>query len=199
MPTPHRTIPLAALVLSTALAVTGCAGDAPAEPDAPRADASTPAATPQPFDDADVQFAQMMIPHHEQAVEMSDILLAKDGVDPEVRELAEQIRDAQQPEIDTMRAWLDEWGAEEVDDAGGAHAGHGMMSAGDLDALEDADGADASRLFLEQMIVHHEGAIMMADIQAEDGEHPDAVRMAEQIIATQAEEIELMRDLLGER
>jgi uncharacterized protein (DUF305 family) len=49
------------------------------------------------------------------------------------------------------------------------------------------------------MIVHHEGAIMMADIQAEDGEHPDAVRMAEQIVATQAEEIELMRNLLGER
>lgn len=198
MPTPRRAIPAAALVLSTALAVTGCASDDPAEPD-PRADASASASTPQPFDDDDVRFAQMMIPHHEQAVEMSDTLLAKDGVDPEVLELAEQIKEAQQPEIDTMRAWLDEWGAEEADDAGGAHPGHGMMSAGDLDAVEDADGADASRLFLEQMIVHHEGAIMMADIQVEDGAHPDAVRMAEQIVATQAEEIERMRDLLGER
>ncbi|WP_234714477.1 DUF305 domain-containing protein, partial [Mycobacterium tuberculosis] len=57
-------------------------------------------------------FVTMMIPHHEQAIEMSDILLAKDGADPRVVELAEQIKAAQGPEIDKMLGWLEDWGVE---------------------------------------------------------------------------------------
>ncbi len=75
----------------------------------------SPGATPSSsakaeFNAADLMFAAMMIPHHEQAVMMSDMVLAKKNLDPAVRELAEQIKAAQQPEIDTMNGWLKVWG-----------------------------------------------------------------------------------------
>ncbi len=91
-----------AAALALALALGGCAGSA--------ADTDAPAASSPSVDADDVMFATMMIPHHEQAVEMSDMLLAKAGVDERVRELAQQIKDAQQPEISLMHSWLDEWG-----------------------------------------------------------------------------------------
>jgi uncharacterized protein (DUF305 family) len=75
--------------------------------------------------------------------------------------------------------------------------GDGMMSDDDMDRLEEAEGAEATRLFLEQMIVHHEGAIQMAENEVEDGENPDAVALAERIIESQTEEIATMRDLLA--
>jgi uncharacterized protein (DUF305 family) len=136
-----------------------------------------------------------MIPHHEQAVEMSDMLLAKDGVDEQVRDLATQIKDAQQPEIDQLRQWLSEWGQEETDMGGMNHGG--MMSDAEMAALEAATGAEASGLFLEQMTVHHEGAIEMAQAEVDDGVNADATTMAEAIVATQTDEIALMRDLLA--
>src|SRR5687768_3999229 len=61
--------------------------------------------------DADVTFAQGMIPHHRQAIEMSDMLLGKQGIDPELISLANEIKNAQGPEIETMQGWLQEWGA----------------------------------------------------------------------------------------
>jgi len=181
---------------ATALALSGCTGgttgtdaDGSTEP----ATSETAAAT---FNGADVTFAQLMIPHHEQAVEMSDLLLAEDGVDDQVRGLATQIKDAQQPEIDQMREWLDAWGQEESD-MGGMNHGSGMMSDADMMALEDATGDDAARLFLEQMIVHHEGAIAMAEAEVQDGENADAKGMAATIITTQTEEITTMQELLA--
>jgi uncharacterized protein (DUF305 family) len=195
-----RTALNVATALVAALTLAGCTVNVQNRPeDAP---AATSPAAEAVFNDADVMFAQMMIPHHEQAIEMSDELLEKDGVDEQVRDLAQQIKDAQQPEIDQMKDWLDEWGADELDGTGGMGGmdhgmGDGMMSDDDMDRLEEADGTDASRLFLEQMIVHHEGAIMMADIQVEDGENPDAVAMAEAISESQREEIAVMQDLLA--
>jgi uncharacterized protein (DUF305 family) len=149
------------------------------------------------FDDADVMFAQMMIPHHEQALEMSAIVLAKDGVDPEVAELAEQIAAAQGPEIDQLEAWLDEWGVPRM--PGDHDMGmNGMLTDAELDELEAADGASGSDLFLEQMIEHHEGAIDMAEAHQESGEHEGALELSAAIIETQAGEIERMRELLAE-
>ncbi len=151
------------------------------------------------FNDQDVMFAQMMVPHHEQALDMAQTLLDKEGVDPAVVDLAEQIQAAQGPEIDQMNAWLDEWGAESDGSRGhGGHGGHGdgMMSEDDLAALESTEGAEAGRLFLEQMIVHHQGAIEMADAEIEGGENPDAVALAEKIASDQQVEIEKMQELL---
>lgn len=197
-----RTTALPAVALLTALALTACSGNgssgamsgmdhgssaAPAESD-----------TASYFNDADVAFAMGMIAHHQQAIEMSDVLLEKDGVDPDVAELAQTIKDAQQPEIDTMTDWLDEWGhpmgASGMD--GMDHSGM-MTSEEEMDALEAASGQEASTLFLEQMMTHHEGAIDMAETQVSDGQNPDAIALAEKIIDDQTAEIQRMRDLLA--
>jgi uncharacterized protein (DUF305 family) len=135
---------------------------------------------------------------------MSDVLLAKSGVDPEVVELAEQIKAAQGPEIEQMKQWLDDWGMPAMSDSMdgmdhggmGGMDGMGGMTEEDMQALEDASGPEAGDLFLEQMIVHHEGAIEMAEDVLDDGEHPGVRELAENIIASQTAEIELMRSML---
>ncbi|MBG6239972.1 uncharacterized protein (DUF305 family) [Mycetocola sp. CAN_C7] len=148
------------------------------------------------FNDADITFAQMMIPHHEQAIEMSDMILAKDGIDDQVSNLATQIKNAQGPEITHLHEWLDAWGAD-AGMGGMDHGTDGMMSDEDMTALEDASGAEATTLFLEQMIRHHEGAIAMAETEIGEGTNPDAVDLAEAIVSTQSEEIAVMGNLLG--
>jgi len=151
------------------------------------------------FSRADVMFAQMMIPHHEQAIEMSDLILAEDGVSPEVVELAEQITAAQGPEIEQMESWLEEWGVPAMrGDGHGAMGGMGgMLSEAEMDALEAADGAEAERLFLEGMIEHHEGAIAMAEQHQENGENAEALELTASIIVSQTAEIEQMQQLLA--
>lgn len=148
---------------------------------------------------ADIMFVEMMIPHHEQAIEMSDLILAKDGVDPEVAALADQIRAAQDPEIDLMEQWLDDWGLPSM--GGMGHGGHGgmdgMMSDEQMDELESADGAAGSTLFLELMIEHHVGAVEMAEDVIDDGRDGGVRTLAEQIIVSQTAEIATMRELLA--
>ncbi len=171
--------------------------------------------------DADVKFAQGMIPHHQQAIEMSDMLLGKQGIDPEVVSLANEIKNAQGPEIEKMQGWLREWGVSslpapaptsaampghnmpghqmpsgDMGDMPGMGGGHGMMSEADMAALQNAQGAEASRLFLTQMIAHHKGAIMMAQEEIEIGQFPAAVEMAEAIVASQQAEIDTMQGML---
>ncbi|AQA02441.1 DUF305 domain-containing protein [Mycobacterium sp. MS1601] len=153
---------------------------------------------------ADMMFAMMMIPHHQQAIEMSDLLLGKQGIDPRVTSLAQQIKDAQGPEIDTMQAWLREWGSmsmpsHDMGMPGMSGSGHGMMSDDDMSALAGAQGADATRLFLEQMIQHHEGAITMAQSEIDNGGYPAAIEMATNIVSSQQAEITTMREILGSR
>jgi uncharacterized protein (DUF305 family) len=187
-----RKFAMAAAAFAAALTLSACSTGGSSDTPAPAASASAEAT----YNDADVMFAQMMIPHHEQAVEMSDMLLAKDGIDDQVVSLATQIKDAQQPEIDQLNEWLDAWGAD-ASMGGMDHGMDGMMSEEDMTALEDASGDEASRLFLEQMIVHHEGAVEMAEAQINDGVNPDAIAMVETIVSTQSEEINVMGNLLG--
>jgi len=188
-------------VLSLALVLTGCTdasaptGEATSSSEAPNAAAT----------EADEMFVTMMIPHHQQAVEMSDMVLAKDSLDPRVADLAEQIKQAQGPEIDRMRGWLEDWGVEYDPDATedmdhGSMGGSmdGMMSEEDMAALESADAAEASRLFLEQMIKHHEGAVDMAETALEDAKNPDVLELAQQVIDDQTAEISTMQALLSE-
>ncbi len=191
----------AALAVAAALILVGCANttDSGSMPGMNHENDSSASAEAD-FNNADVMFAQMMIPHHEQAIEMADRLLAKDGSDPDVVTLAENIKAAQQPEIDQMEEWLQAWGADMGDMGGmdGMDHGDGMMGDDDMAALEDATGAEASRLFLEQMIEHHEGAIDMAQDEVDNGQNADAVDMAESIIDTQTAEIAQMGQLLTE-
>lgn len=193
-----RTTALFSGAIAVALVLTGCsvsANQAGSNPDSnPSADASTG------FNSADEMFATGMIPHHQQAVEMADTILGKDGIDDRVVELAQQIKAAQDPEIVTMKGWLSDWGTP-YDDSGmggmdGMDHGEGMMSQSDMDQLDQTNGPETSRLFLEQMIMHHEGAITMAQTEIDGGEYPDAVDLAGAIVQAQTEEIATMQQIL---
>lgn len=189
----------AALSLTAILTLAGCSGTG-GSGSMPGMDHGSGATTTQSpaadASDADVMFVMMMIPHHQQAVEMSDTLLSKSGVDERVVALAEQIKAAQQPEIDRMEGWLRDWGMS-MDGMGDMEHGGGMMSASDMEALEAAEGLDASRLFLEQMIEHHRGAVAMAKTEIQDGKNPEAIALARKIISDQESEIAEMQRLLA--
>ncbi len=159
---------------------------------------------------ADISFAQQMIPHHTQAIMMSDILLEKDNINPQVVSLAQQIKDAQQPEIEQMQSWLKQWGAPLEGQGHNMDMGTsmapgtspmpsmmGMMSPEQMQQLRDAQGAEASRLFLTQMIEHHRGAIAMAKTEIQDGQSPEAIALARQIVTHQESEIARMQQLLN--
>ena len=196
------------LTLSTAafaglLAVAGCAS--PAGPgsmpgmDHGNSTTSAPAnGTSAEHNAADVMFAQMMIPHHAQAVEMSDAMLAKADLPAEVRDLAVKIKEAQAPEIEKMTAWLKSWNMPVMASSG--HSGHsmdGMLTEADLKKLGSAQGTEAAKLFLTQMIAHHEGAVTMAKTEISQGSNPEAVQLSKDIVTSQEAEIQEMRDLLA--
>ncbi len=154
--------------------------------------------------DADVTFAQQMVPHHEQAVEMADLALAPArDASPEVRDLATRIKKAQGPEIREMKDWLDDWDADESMegmDHGGDHGDHGsmegMMSDSAMSDLGRARGAAFDRQWLQMMIEHHEGAVTMSRTEIADGKDADAKELAREITATQKKEIAEMKELL---
>ncbi|OZD55606.1 DUF305 domain-containing protein [Rhodococcus sp. 06-1477-1B] len=194
-----RTAATAALTLTSLLVLAGCSGATTSGGSMPGMDHGSSSAAPAQSADAnqaDVMFASMMIPHHTQAIEMSDTLLSKDGIDERVTALAEQIKAAQGPEITTMEGWLVDWGASSSDMGSMNHSG-GMMSEGDMQALEQSTGTDAARLFLQQMIEHHRGAIGMAEQEVGDGQNGDAVALANTIVETQTSEITQMQELLS--
>lgn len=198
--------PVSAAALAAAIALAGCAATSSAPDSSPAPESSMPGmdhhgsgeSTDTPAADhnsADTMFAQMMIPHHEQAVTMSDLMLAKEGLDPQIEELATKIKAAQGPEIEKMDEWLEAWD-EPREMPGHSMEMDGMLSGEDLAALESAQGTDAAKLFLSQMIEHHEGAVKMAEEEAASGSNPAAVKLAEDIIASQNAEIAEMQNLL---
>lgn len=202
---PHARTPIALAVLAAgALALAGCgtpgasssSGSASASAGAHAGHAMPSATASADFNSADAMFAQMMVPHHEQAVEMSEILLAKPGIDARVAALAQQIKAAQAPEIATLKGWLSSWGQPTDSGSGSGGTMSGMTKEGDLAQLRSADAAAASKLFLTQMIAHHEGAVQMARTEQETGRYPEAVAMAASIVASQSQEIDAMKSLL---
>jgi len=212
-----------------------------AGPPSPSASASAPAQA-QAHNNFDVMFTQQMIPHHQQAIEMSNVILGKQGIDPQVTKLANQIKDAQGPEIEQMKGWLTEWGmpttmpgmgmpdhsmpsasetpgdgsrghgdmpgsgnmpsgsmmpGESMSPGMGGMPGMGMMSQADMDALKNAQGVEASKLYLTQMITHHQGAIDMAQNEAKNGQNQAVVELAKSIITSQQKEIDTMKSILS--
>ncbi|MDW5609380.1 MULTISPECIES: DUF305 domain-containing protein [Mycolicibacterium] len=211
-----RTVAVGAAAVAVAAVIASCGNTAgnEASSTASPAPAQTSAATPAAsHNQADMMFTRHMIPHHQQAIEMSDIIIAKQGIDPRVVDLAEQIKSAQGPEIEQMQGWLDEWGM-----PGNMPPGHGdmpggpimpgmpgmdgmpgmegMMSPADMQALQNAQGVEASKLFLSQMIRHHEGAITMAENEIKNGQSPDVVELAKTIASSQRTEIDTMNEIL---
>ncbi|QHC57450.1 DUF305 domain-containing protein [Rathayibacter sp. VKM Ac-2760] len=200
-----RTLLASTLALATAITLSACSNGSSGmsgmdgmSDSSSSAPASSSAAAAEDFNDQDVMFAQMMKPHHEQAVEMADMILAKDGISAEVTDLAAQIKDAQGPEISQLEEWITAWGAEDSM-SGMDHSMDGMMSDEDMSALESASGVEAEKLFLEQMTMHHEGAVEMAQTEVDEGQNSDAIEMANTIVQTQTEEIATMQDLLASR
>jgi len=191
---------IASSTLALALVLTGCATSEMSGMNHEGTATPSEAAVDGTFNAADEMFVTEMIPHHEQALEMAEMVLAKDGVDERVIAIAERIKEAQQPEIDLMNSWLEAWGLDMGmgDMEGMDHGSGGMMSDEDMAALEAASGADASSLFLEQMIMHHTGAIDMAQQELDNGENADALKLAQNISDSQTAEIAEMEQLLSE-
>ena len=142
---------------------------------------------------SDQMFLQMMIPHHEQAVEMSDLALTR-SKNLEILKLAKQIKDGQSAEITQMKSWLDSAGASadmghEMD-----HGMGGMMSDDQLSALKAASGSAFDKLFLSSMIAHHEGALHMV-MMIQDSSDPKLLTLHDNIIKAQSAEIEWMKKI----
>lgn len=214
-----RRAALTATAVTAALVLAACGSDggddsgtssgSSAKPSAPAgADADAGA-----HNDQDVTFAQGMIPHHRQAIEMAGMAATR-ASSAEVKDLASRIEKAQDPEIRTMSGWLKAWN-EDVPSAmpGMNHSGHsggsgmegmegmegmaGMMDQDDMDKLMKASGKDFDAMFLTMMVEHHEGAVKMATTEKQKGRYQPATKMADAIITAQNAEIQQMKQLLG--
>jgi uncharacterized protein (DUF305 family) len=145
----------------------------------------------------DVMFAQMMVPHHEQAIEMADLALQNSSRSAEVTAMARQIKGAQDPEIETMNRWLRQWGASATASAG--HGGHtsGMMTEEDMEALRAARGPAFDRLWLSMMVEHHRGAVAMAERVLDTTRDAEVKDLAGAVVTGQEQEIATMQEMLG--
>lgn len=201
---------LAGVATFTAIGLAACGGSGEHAPSGTgHGSATTPAAAPSgsaapgaAFNDADVTFAQMMIVHHRQAVDMAALADGRTG-NAKVTDLANKIKAAQDPEIATMTGWLTAWGQPTAAPDGGGHgSGHadmpGMMSDADLAKLKAATGTAFDKQFLTMMIAHHQGAVTMAKEQLQKGSNPEAKTLAQKIITDQENEIAEMNNLLGQ-
>jgi uncharacterized protein (DUF305 family) len=185
----------------TALALlTGCGGSSMADM-TDMADSAVDAAKDAiGFNDDDVMFAQMMIPHHEQAIEMADIALDPlSGASDAVKSLATRIKAAQDPEISKMKAFLTSWKERLTPDSSMDHSDmmSGMLSAEDITKLSSLRGAEFDREWMTGMIEHHEGAIEMAKDVLKDGKDSAVKALANLVATAQDSEILEMKELLG--
>ncbi len=255
-----RTMATGVAALAAIAVIGACSNSATKEATssvAPSTAATSSAAPAAAHNQADMDFAHMMIAHHQQAIEMSDIILAKQGIDPRVVDLAKQIKAAQGPEIEQMQGWMSQWGMpmsgmpgksdmpgmsgtpgmsgmpgmdhggmqgsgpqsdspttttmpmpsgsmmpgmpgmDDMPGMDGMSGMDGMMSPAQMDALKNAQGVEASKLFLTGMVTHHQGALTMAQDEVKNGQSPDAVALATSILASQQKEIDTMNQILG--
>lgn len=180
---------IALLTLGISVALVGCGnGDSTSGSD---------------FNKQDVTFAQDMIPHHRQAVEMARLAETR-ASSPDVKALATTIEGAQGPEIATMEGWLKSWdkpipdvGMSGMEHGSGGDSMAGMMSDADMKSLGASSGAEFDTMFLTMMIEHHQGAITMADKQVAKGSDTDAITLARTIATAQTAEIATMKGLLA--
>ncbi|MER5755092.1 DUF305 domain-containing protein [Streptomyces sp. NPDC002088] len=193
-----------ALVAATAVAglvLAACGGDGGdgGSGHAGHGSASASAATTAGAHNAqDVTFAQGMIPHHQQALEMA-ALAADRASSAQVKDLAARIEKAQDPEITTMTGWLKTWGEDVSHDGMSgmtSQDGMGGMAEGDMAKLEKASGEAFDTMFLTMMVEHHKGAVEMATTEKDKGEYGPAKALADDIVTAQNAEIEEMGELL---
>ncbi len=178
------------LAVICALVIAGCSSSSTINQDAS-------------WNQADQKFVQEMIPHHEQAVVMSE-MVSNVEVSGETAALATEVIGAQASEIDLMKGFLSEWGVE-YDPNSDPHAGHmmsgdessGMMTDEELAELKNSSGVVFEKMWLTMMLAHHKGAIKMAETVIADGKDEQVKTLAEAIINEQQKEIELIQTLLN--
>ncbi|MEU0557965.1 DUF305 domain-containing protein [Dactylosporangium sp. NPDC006015] len=217
---------LVGVALTVTVALTACSDTASGggSPTAPNNGSVSVSVNPT-FNNVDAVFVRMMIPHHEQAVEMAALAETK-ATDPDVKQLAAKISTGQKAEIATMKGWLVAWGQPTTMPScpemhcmpsnmmphgaspngmmpsgmmpSGMPTMPGMMSSADMAKLKAATGTDFDKLFLQMMIVHHQGAVTMAQAELAHGTNPDAKALAGRIVKTQQAEIAAMRQMAGQ-
>jgi len=206
VPTRRRLAGVAATATAAVVLLAGCGDDSTPTTSGQDNGQPTPTASVAPgmeHNEADITFAQGMIPHHQQAIAMADLATTR-AATPRVKDLAAKIKAAQGPEIEEMTNWLTDWGATVPpsgmpghDMGSGATAMPGMMSDQDMTALDTATGAAFDRMFLQMMIIHHQGAVQMAQTEQQQGRNPGAKALAQQIETDQNAEIQQMQTMLG--
>jgi uncharacterized protein (DUF305 family) len=134
----------------------------------------------------DISFAQQMIPHHTQAVEMAKLVPSR-STNPKIQDLATRIQQAQDPEIKQLNDMLTKWNAPAT--SGPNHMGHGSGT------LESMKGTEFDREWTSMMIEHHQGAIDMARTELAKGASDDAKALAQKVIDAQQAEITEMQAL----
>ena len=200
--TSRRGAALAALVAALVLSSCGNAGSG--GPTAQqRSDQPVITGQPAGHNADDVAFVTDMIPHHQQAVDLSAMVPDR-STDPQLIALAKQISAAQQPEINVMKVFMVQWTDGAVNpmspDPGQAGRGGtmpGMVDDATMTKLKSSSGVDFDKLWLESMISHHQGAIEMANAEIANGDNVDAKALAKNIVATQEAEIGRMKQMLG--
>ena len=182
----NRKFALRALVLVAVLSATGCAGMPMSMMNHGGTQIeSASGVNTSDFSGVDIMFAQMMIPHHQQAIDMSALAESR-ALSPEVKALASKISAEQGPEIEQMRSWLK--AANAPTEMGHQMSMDGMLSEAELERLTNASGAEFDELFILGMIAHHEGAIEMAQMVV-DSKNLEARELGETIIKMQTLEI----------
>ncbi|TQN43098.1 uncharacterized protein (DUF305 family) [Blastococcus colisei] len=198
--TTARLVRIAGGLVAGAVLLGGCSSAVDGTAADRNTSADSSAIVSEEFNDADVAFAQGMIPHHEGALGMAEMALER-ASDPRVLDLAERIQAGQEPEIDLMTGWLEEWG-EPVESSGTGGMDHGSDGGMDhgSDGMGDmpAAGPDFDVMWLQSMIEHHDGAVIMAQIEIDDGANEEAIDLARVIVETQNDEINEMQQLLNE-
>lgn len=149
----------------------------------------------------DRHFIEQMIPHHEDAITMADIALEK-AQHQEIKDLAKNIKTSQSAEIREMQAWYKNWFSKDVPKNSTVMGGHGMgtgsMHMGmmgddsDMEGLKNSSSFD--KTFIEEMIPHHQMAVMMANMLLASTSRPEMKKLAQDIISAQTKEINEMRE-----
>ena len=193
------TAPAIALALTATLAA--CGSDHSSTSHSASATTPTGGSTAEgALNSADVEFAQGMIAHHEQAIEMAEIALDPNvGASPEVIDLATRIKGAQDPEVELMTGWLTAAGqpvAMDMSDGHDMSSMDGMMTAEQMGAMAAMTGAEFDQMWLKMMIAHHEGAVAQSETVKAKGSNAGVLALADQIITAQQAEIAEMQALL---
>jgi len=197
---PLRRLAAPAIALALAVTLAACGSDDSSSANTAATDSSSGSPATVALNTADIEFAQGMIAHHQQAIEMAEIALDPNvGASPAVIDLATRIKGAQDPEVELMTGWLTAAGEPVAMDASEGHdmsSMEGMMTAEQMDAMAAMTGADFDQIWLQMMIAHHEGAVSQSQTVKANGSNADVLALADTIINAQQAEITEMQALL---